>query len=269
LSGKKPGQQHSTSLTTDEHGNAAYSTTVLRTLSVSVAAPGFYPTYVGGQLSEDVGTRDNPLQVVLKRVRQPTAMIAKQAFIRVEMLEGAFSYDLVVGDLLPPLGRGEHSDLTFVWARPTRNDISERRAQFNVQAPGDDNGFIAFLRARSNLASVSKLVSDYHAPQNGYWGSTRLAHDRLLTTSSDPDAANAVDGAFNDDLCYYIRIRSKDRPLYGKIYRTITQIPRPDFTEFKFLYYLNPSGDTNVECDPKASYLPPHKGELEYPLPEP
>ncbi len=185
------------------------------------------------------------------------------------MPEGRFSYDLIVGDLLPPLGRGEHADLDFVWTRPTRNDVTERRALFDVEAPGDGNGFVAFLRAGGDLASQSELISDFHAPADGYAASTRIAHDRLLSARADSRADNAIRSAFNDDLCYYIRIHSLERPLYGKIYGTITQTDRPEVTEFKFLYYLNTSGDTNIECDPKTSRLPNRKGELEYPIARP
>ena len=270
ISGMKPTQQHTVTETTDITGAVVYSVVVRRYTGVGVQAAGFYSTQLYGdawsQFAHNIGTSGTPVQIVLKRVHQPTSMLGKRAFIRIDIHEGDFWYDLVAGDLMPPLGHGQHGDLHFIWTRPDRNDATERRARFNVEVPGNGNGIIAFLRAGGDLASQSELVSDYHAPKDGYFQSTRLAHDNLLSSSSDIRADNSVKGAFNDELCYYLRIRSEDRPLYGKIYGTITFIDRPTVSEFEFLYYINPTGDMNIECDMKTSHISGRRGELEYPV---
>jgi len=199
--------------------------------------------------------------IVLQRVEHPIPLFVKKVELNVhkdlsEVNGGHFSYDLVKGDWLPPLGRGEHADIDF--ARQPREDLGQGtsgggivgpsfRDTITVKFPGPDNG----------LAVVDTPVADRlrirHAPESGYvpdylvW--TECGKDLQWKNSTDP----------NRCLAFRIRSRRDDdgklvEAFYGKIYgdfETWDDIGKI-VDGVAFFYYLNPTPlDRNLEFDCK------------------
>ena len=181
---------------------------------------------------------------------------------------GVLEFDFLVGDWLPPVGKGKVADVRF--ERMPREDLGEGmngagvkgrvyRDSMTVSFLGGDNGLVKVAESSSATLRIRT------APEGGYCDSYNCWEGvgRDLQPISSYDKLR--------DFCFRIRTRKNDKgeiveAFYGKIYGDISFAPAFDPLEniasVCMLYYLNPNPlDRNLEWDMKTN-LCPNPGSL-------
>ena len=216
---------------------------------------------------------DLVVTIRLQRVEHPIPLWVKRCVLDVDkdisnLNEGKFSYDLMMGEWLPPFGNGKVADIEF--ARLPHEDLGEGendgikgssfRDSMSVTFPGADNGL---LEMRHDPLQVLRIRT---APESGYCPNYLRWEGRNEKLKWDSNYNR------NKIFCFRIRTRRDEKgniieAYYGKVYG--------DFEMFKgynyivcgarFHYYLNPiSLDRNLEWDMKNNLCP---GSLVSPRP--
>jgi len=216
-------------------------------LIVEATKEGYYDTFSKGTHGSQEVT------VVLRVKKNPIPMYAKKTDLYVgEIVYGKWiSYDLVMGDFLPPYGLGETVDFEFK-SNYKKIDFWNDSYDLEVRFPNPNDGLVPFYVEHF----YSNFKSNYFAPKLGYlsdWIFYRYrSKDKIDDTNMDRNRR------------YYFRVRtvldgdeSVLSSYYGKIY-----------SEFWDLhYYLNPNeNDRNVEFNPKQNLflkLPPEERQFE------
>lgn len=218
---------------------------------------------------------DNQVVTVrLQRVEHPIPLCVKN--VRPKVAPGTFDgtnavlrYDLVLGDWLPPEGKGERADLE-IQTKLTIDEVLQvgkykdwKKTFFTfsntVRFPGEGNGCCAEMT--SPTAGIKLRV----APEDGYGNMTGIRQGTRKTMNGP----NAYAKKFTDSdpsRCYYFRIRSRfdDKgnlveAYYGKIYGDFNFHGHWSYgyQGVDFLYYLNPKSlDRNLEWDIKTNLCP-------------
>ena len=181
---------------------------------------------------------------------------------------GVLEFDFLVGDWLPPVGKGRVADVRF--ERLPRDDLGEGmncagvkgrvyRDSMAVSFLGEENGLVKVAESSSAALRIRT------APEGGYCDSYNCWEGvgRDLQPISSYDKLR--------DFCFRIRTRKNDKgeiveAFYGKIYGDISFAPAFDPLEnvasVCMLYYLNPTAlDRNLEWDMKTN-LCPNPGSL-------
>ena len=208
----------------------------------------------------------------LQRVEHPIPLSVKNVRPKVapETFDGTnavLRYDLVLGDWLPPEGKGEHADLE-IRTKLTINEVLQvgrrRKKVFfefrtEIEFAGEGNGCCAEMTAPT---MGIKLRS---APEAGY-GKTIVNRFGVKRKIVGPNVTEAEYSDSNPNRCYYFRIRSRfdDKgklveAYYGKVYGDFNFHGRWDlgFQGVDFRYYLNPKSlDRNLEWDRKTNLCP-------------
>ena len=210
--------------------------------------------------------------ICLQRVEHPIPLCVKNVRPKVapETFDGTnavLRYDLVLGDWLPPEGKGERADLE-IRTKLTVNEVLQvgrrRKKVFfefrnEIEFTGEGNGFCAEMTVPT---MGIKLRS---APEVGY-GKTIVNRFGVKRKIVGPNVNEAEYSDANPNRCYYFRIRSRfdDKgnlveAYYGKVYGDFNF--HGDwylgFQGFDFLYYLNPKSlDRNLEWDMKTNLCP-------------
>ena len=220
--------------------------------------------------------------VLLQRVEHPIPLFVKQLFCRAsdsvssnyfDIGKGQMKLDLIKGDWLPPIGKGEYADICFT--RLEREDLgvgtnfngrtaSAYRDGMMVEFLGDGNGLIEIPSKKTDGIKIRT------APLDGYKA------DYLVTKGKDKTVKYF--SSSNPDRNFAFRIRTKKdkngkavSAYYGKIYGDIV-IKKPYGVKElvaapSFMYYLNPASlDRNLEWDMKNN-LCPNPGSLSQPMP--
>ncbi len=223
---------------------------------LGITKPGHYPTTLS--LDPD-HLPQMPVIIPLRRIVRPQPMVGKKVLVAIPSTSFRFEYDLLIGDCLPPYGKGSVPDIRIEWRRPDQTKGEYPRDVINVRVLGKENGAIA-QRIKYDLhAPRSRLASYYEAPAAGY----------AATFAEAAQVAGGFKGEYyGAGSIYYFKIRSErpSGPLFGKLRGEIIYIPRPnrDKDEFEFEYVINPSGDRSMEIDMKRITVPT-RHELEYP----
>ncbi len=208
----------------------------------------------------------------LQRVEHPIPLCVKNVRPKVapETFDGTnavLRYDLMLGDWLPPEGKGERADLE-IRTKLTINEVLQvgklRKIVFHtfsnaVRFLGEGNG------CRAEMTTPTAGIKLRVAPTDGYGVEIKILHG----TKKFMDGPNAYAKKFTDsdsNRCYYFRIRSRfdDKgklveAYYGKVYGDFNFHGRWDlgFRGVDFLYYLNPKSlDRNLEWDMKTNLCP-------------
>lgn len=208
----------------------------------------------------------------LQRVEHPIPLFVKNVRPKVapETFDGTnavLRYDLVLGDWLPPEGKGERADLE-IRTKLTIDEVLQvgrrRKKVFfefrnEIEFTGEGNGCCAEMTVPT---MGIKLRS---APEVGY-GKTIVNRFGVKRKIVGPNVNEAEYSDANPNRCYYFRIRSRfdDKgnlveAYYGKVYGDFNF--HGDwylgFQGFDFLYYLNPKSlDRNLEWDMKTNLCP-------------
>ena len=210
----------------------------------------------------------------LQRVEHPIPLFVKN--VRPKVASGTFDgtnavlrYDLVLGDWLPPEGKGERADLE-IRTKLTIDEVLQvgkykdwKKTFFTfsntVRFPGEGNG------CRAEMTSPTAGIKLRNAPEAGY-GKTIVNRFGVKRKIVGPNVNEAEYSDSNPNRCYYFRIRSRfdDKgnlveAYYGKVYGDFNFHGRWDFgfRGVDFLYYLNPTPlDRNLEWDMKTNLCP-------------
>ena len=215
---------------------------------ISVNKTGYYPSLsvpYPKSLYQAPGEQKQPFRIVLKTIKSPIALYAKNLTtegggpLKIPIESQDVGFDLLIGDWLPPHGNGRLGDLIF---RYDSEDITGKdyHRRISIRFSNDGDGLIPF---DSSHHVGSLLISDYHAPKEGYiptWSQT-----------SFQETGGAHKTTRKDERNYYFRIRTKvnqegaiTSAHYGKIYG--------DFMSFMYFLNSNPN-DRNVEFDPERN----------------
>ena len=209
----------------------------------------------------------NPtIPVVLKRIRNPVPMYAKNLRSDIPSLGDWVGYDLAVGDWVEPWGKGQLSDVEF-HSTASVVDRSTYEGTVDVRFPGKGNGLCLIRITEQPGESGPRLP--YLAPEGSYQSHWEWFSERRRDSSAPNGLVfrQASDKSEN----FFIRIRSQydeeDKLVsawYGKIHGPISIDPRGrDYVAKSgkvyvgFSYYVNPDGTRNVEFDPKQNLLKP------------
>ena len=210
----------------------------------------------------------------LQRVEHPIPLFVKN--VRPKVASGTFDgtnavlrYDLVLGDWLPPEGKGERADIE-IRTKLTIDEVLQvgkykdwKKTFFTfsntVRFPGEGNG------CRAEMTSPTAGIKLRNAPEAGY-GKTIVNRFGVKRKIVGPNVNEAEYSDSNPNRCYYFRIRSRfdDKgnlveAYYGKVYGDFNFHGRWDlgFRGVDFLYYLNPKSlDRNLEWDMKTNLCP-------------
>lgn len=179
--------------------------------------------------------------VSVKRIKQPVPMYAKNVLVPIPRQDTPLGFDLERGDWVEPYGCGRISDFVFQFHKEG-DRMENLAAELTLGFSGSQDGLIHVPKPKR----TSELASEYQAPADGYapkW-----------TGWFGPAAGKK---AWVPDQNGYFRIRTQTddagrltNAWYGKLYDNfrvtalITSEPH-----LKFTYYVNPSGERNVEFD--------------------
>ncbi len=180
--------------------------------------------------------------LLLKTIRHPIPMYAKQVNLGMPVFEKPAGFDLIVGDWIAPYGKGKHADIIFT-AEINKRAGDDSDYKLMVSFPKSGDGIQDFLVTENDRRSG--LMSPHEAPLDGYqpeWIQTSIRRSGLPVKSNRDSNRN-----------YFFRVQTVldekgqvKSALYGKIYG--------DFMQFR--YYLNPTpNDRNIEFDPKQNLL--------------
>ena len=204
--------------------------------------------------------------IKLQRVEHPIPLFVKRELLNVKqeianLNGGKFSYDLMMGEWLPPFGKGKTADIEFT--RLPHQEFAEVvgasglkgcpfRDAVAVKFVGADNGLV---ECRPPSGACLKIRT---APEEGY------VSDYLCWEGKGDDLRHST--SYDRNRCFSFRIRTqKDEngriktAYYGKIYGDILAYTGYNYIVLGvlFSYYLNPTSlDRNLEWDRKTNLCP-------------
>lgn len=187
---------------------------------------------------------------ILKTIDNPKPMYARYISYRDMIFPSdgrPYSYDLVAGDWLPPLGHGSTPDFTFQ-VTGSQQIVKNQDNELKLTFANPDDG----IQAIAVVETESALRLPKLAPETGYqnqwtWHSV-IRPDETSDKYIIPSEANRA---------YFFRVRSKRDhsgnivALYGKISHDLNYgIARSNQMCIQMAsYYLNPDGTRTMEFD--------------------
>jgi hypothetical protein len=224
---------------------------------------GIWLSYVSGQPLRGKWQPWNPtIEVVLKRVKNPVPMYAKNFHGEIPVKGKNVGYDFIAGDWVAPYGKGQIADMVFYGEGDTR-DNRNYSGELTVTFSNPNDGLISY----KPLRDLSPLRMPYEAPSGDYkpkwiWRSVRKYDAKKMINL---EYVNDCDETQN----FFLRVRTNSDAAgkvvggwYGKIHAPFGFDPRgsdPWGTTGRqyvsFSYYLNPDGSRNIEYDSKRNLL--------------
>lgn len=209
--------------------------------------------------------------IKLQRVEHPIPLWVKRELLNVKreianINGGKFSYDLMMGEWLPPFGKGKFADMEFT--RIPHQDFGEvvgvagvkghsYRDAVSVKFVGADNGLV---ECKPPSGSCLKIRT---APEDGY----KPDYECWRGKGSDLK----YEMSYDEKRCFSFRIRTRRNDkgeiveaYYGKIYSDIKIYTGYDhgIHGVLFAYYFNPASlDRNLEWD-RVNNLCPNPGDV-------
>ena len=253
--------------------------------AVEEAPSGYYCPYFGEGFTFrrknilGIWQPDNLVVTIrLQRVEHPIPLFVKNALLNDG--KGIFPkdidticYDVIVGDWLPPVGRGKIADIEFnrhprkilgeveIFAYDGKVKRKAYRDSLSIRFKGEDNGLVEM-----NYLPGSRLRIR-NAPENGYKNDyLRWKGSKRIFLSGGwwlRDESN-----YEERRCCCFRIRTRRdkngtiaEAYYGKIYGDFhigyENRPADKVETVGFFYYLNPKPlDRNLEWDRKTNLCP-------------
>ena len=203
----------------------------------------------------------NDVRMVMRKIGNPIPLCAKR--VKRWKEDGLYpagmntvAYDLMKGDWLPPLGKGEHADIELVHRRMERGEgclykgskvKKIWRDEVEMRFTGEGNGLVGYVSDPSETLRIRTAPESGYRPTHLIWAEK----DRNLRYHSSED--------HNLSFAFRIRTRRNERgeiveAFYGKIYRNPKLLGGGGYplNGFEMVYYLNPTSlDRNLEWDRK------------------
>jgi hypothetical protein len=251
--------------TTDKNGSFNFLGRTKGDVGIYAEKEGYYGTYMAP-------SEDNPTLVTLRKKQNPIPMYAKRAKIDFPAGEGDFGYDLSIGDLVEPHGKGIHADIIFrlsTTEKPWRDGRIIYSLHGDIVFENPEDGLApVFIPIRAYPQSVYKMP--FRAPVTGYQHSLNAAFGIEKKTeyySSEevevwhwfPNYYPRKEGSFfSHEVNAFIRVRSETEA--GSMYGFLRGIPSfiyrgDDIPSVSFDYFLNPDGTTNIEFNPEQNLI--------------
>ena len=191
----------------------------------------------------------NPtVEVVIKRIRRPVDMYVKDQGGGMELpLAGVpMGYDLSVGDLIAPYGRGETRDFDVTFFR----DGTNRFWTSLELVLSNRDSYAGFYKVPCDSYSVFR--SPYHADTNDVY-----QHEVRFALRHPGGKGRYVDGTMRANECLVLRTRTRVDEQghlvgahYGKIYGPLDfGLSDKSPGTMNIRHYFNPNeNDSNLEC---------------------
>lgn len=263
---------------TDSNGCFVVEGKTISYLAWTITKPGFYSTRgryeisdVARQLTNEVVDGKwqpwNPtLTSVVKQIRNPIPMYAKDVKVKVPVLGSAIGFDLLECDWVSPYGRGRESDFV-VDVTGYYNEVIDRDVNAHVAFTNSGDGLI--LHRIQVDKDGNKIGCDYRWPYEAPVAGYVDQYDYKVKMR--PSLEGRIPAEWSDEKNYIFRIRTKIEPETGKVlsamYGKVMKRLRFDYLEgdmkMYLTYYLNPTpNDRNLEFDPKKNLFK-NLGEFE------
>lgn len=199
----------------------------------------------------------NPVPLHVRNLTFPPGNLVEEMS---SIEKGAFAYDFLKADWLPPWGSGESADVVF-HRLPRKdcgtgiNSIGQKRQSFRdvvtVDFPGNGNGLAETTVSATSALKIRTSLAD------GF----KSHYEQSCGRGKDLKAFRTRD----ENKCFCLRIRTtRDakgnivKAYYGKIYGDVVmEWSYLGVSRVGFLYYLNPTpNDRNLEWDMKNNLCP-------------
>lgn len=200
--------------------------------------------------------------IALRKIGDPIQLCVKRVLPRER--EGfhfdsadSQSYDLLLGDWLPPLGRGKVADIAFTHKRIDKGVVRTHNNGESLKHIGRDEVTLCFVGPDNGLVEYvtdpSETLRIRTAPENGY------KPEHLIWAETDNDLKYTSNEDKNRNFAFRVRTKRNTKgeiieAYYGKIYGN----PKIDgggsylLRGVVFNYYINPKSlDRNLEWDCK------------------
>jgi hypothetical protein len=247
---------------TDEHGyfSAEMEAWDASQAGYRVQKKGHYGIWMSYRAKDPVHGKWQPwnptIEVLLKRIKNPVPMYAKRVEIKIPESNKPIGYDLMLGDLVAPYGKGEIPDLIF---EADRNVVSYKDydGTLTLRFSNEGDGLVEHEIERPDPPG---LRMPYTAPDDGYVPIKTWQESRHTSGRGNGKIISTASNRMN----YFIRVRTiRDKEgkvvsaLYGKIHGDFRWFigARAPKSGLAFTYYLNPAGTRNIEYDPKRNLL--------------
>jgi len=230
------------------NSNGEYSSTFLgaRESGISATKHGYYRSttrYKRDEIKNVFWQPWNPtIELVLRKKINPIPLYTKKTKINLTTNYVDFvGYDVFVGDLVEPYGKGTSNDLLFLLEK-NRKTAFEYSWKLIVKFANEEDGFYKIYPPKLNL--YSKLVFPNKAPEDNY-------NTKEIICSSSANPQTYTQFRTTDDSGYlFFKIRTHEtNSYYGKALNFEYYITR-DGLRVEFIYYLNPTiNSRNMEFD--------------------
>ena len=203
---------------------------------------------------------EHPIPLFVKKISDRNYPYGGRVF---DKGNGVLEFDFLVGDWLPPAGRGKVADVRF--ERLPQKDLGTGmnasgmtgrvyRDSMSVRFLGADNGLVEIPHSLSAGLRIRMAPESGYLPTYSCWRG--VGTDLQLASSYKEDR----------DFCFRIRTRRNEKgeivaAHYGKIYGDISFAPAMNpfqtVASVCMVYYLNPKSlDRNLEWDMKTNLCP-------------
>lgn len=243
---------------TDKNGKYHFFGVTKGDVGIYAEKEGYYGTYMEP-------SKKSPTLVTLRKKEKPIPMYTERALIDFPSGEGDFGYDLIVGDLVSPHGKGLHSDIIFrlsTTEKPWRDGRTIYYLHGDIIFKNTTDGVVpVFVQTNSYPRSTYRMP--YTAPTNGYQQSLNTAFGIKKKTgyysSEDVQVWHWFENYhprkegnfYSDEVNCFLRVRSatESGAMYGFLRGMPSFIYRGDqIPSVTFQYFLNPDGTVNIEC---------------------
>lgn len=244
---------------TNEKGQYKFWGVMTNSISIVADKDGYYQTRA-------YPYDNKPIKIPLREELNPVTVLKKKIFRNLPSGDGVFWFDVIVGDLVQPYGRGKIKDFEFQVSTFMKKwgDKEFKTQRGEMRTLGKNDGFIAhyFLNVSNPKSNYSGV---YIAPDNGYVDSMKEARKvaprinekqpKTWYWTDDFEQPRRPDDIYES---FFFRVRSNltDGPIYGKItlYHGFgnrnTDSPYVDFS-----YFVNPDGTQNLEVGKTVSSI--------------
>jgi hypothetical protein len=263
----------------DDRGFFSGSGRAIGSIFVLASKEGYYPARIE-RLPND---RDLDEIVVLPRVVQPIALLARRAFVGKRDGNGipldlapsgeVFGFDFVAGEMTAPYGKGTVVDILFkvrcefkgwkysdaemarikqipanrkITGQELKTFYAKNDAEVEISFPGEKEGLAEEV---ARFLPYSRLKLPHRAPAEGYTPMWRYS----TKTYSPPTTRT--------DVGFFLRTRvklDKDGNIISANYvKVMGDFSLNGMGGINFIYYFNPvPNDRNLEFDPKRNLFP-------------
>ncbi len=259
--GNDPAKRSTVSGLTDGFGKLTVSSRTSGFAVIGAEKDGFYLSrakWISDGVPQGIGAKPptNVIQLKMRRITAPVPLFFRSASLMTAGYVGSASYDLGLGDWLPPNGTGVAPDLRFTWegrvVAPTNSEgqlllqMVQRESKFKLAFANPLDGLV---RQPFSYDEGSELRLPNLAPEDGY------LPVEIWEETSTP--GNRPDGEAHNRVAYFLRVRSQTNELgrvrsaiYAKTDGGFELAMALDGTAIRFNYYLNPTpNDRNLEYD--------------------